>query len=153
MAVLRSPRLWIPSEKDYPDYPNWLLETEGDIATNRKRAMLAYMGKQPVGAVVYKRHPEDPTTLQIRNISLLPDARGRHIGAFLIINTEIEAVQHDFPGCRRVTVDTKATNGAMVNFLLKAGYGIRGFEDLYGLDAGLDVVFEKPLATPANTVQ
>jgi ribosomal protein S18 acetylase RimI-like enzyme len=146
MQVLRSPRLWIPSKRDYPDFNHWLDKTEAAIAGGTTRAMSARIGTQTVGAVIYKTSCEAPTTLQIKNISLAPDARGRHIASFLVRNVEIEAARHDFPECGHVTVDTKASNPDMINFLLSAGYDIDHVEDLYGLGGGLDVVFSKSLA-------
>jgi hypothetical protein len=41
--VLRQPRLWIPTEKDYPDHETWLNKTEALIVSGKKRAMAAYM--------------------------------------------------------------------------------------------------------------
>jgi ribosomal protein S18 acetylase RimI-like enzyme len=107
--------------------------------------MSARIGTQTVGAVIYKAHPDDPSTLQIKNISLAPDARGRHIANFLVRNVEIEAARHDFPDCTQVVVDTKTTNTEMLSFLFAAGYELAAIEDLYGLDSGLDAVLTKPL--------
>lgn len=149
LRVLREPRLWVPSQLDYPDFDQWLDKTEAAILNNTARALSAYIGTQPVGAVIYKMCPEDSATLQIKNISLAPDARGRHIASFLVRNAEIEAARHDFPDCNQVTVDTKVSNPEMINFLLSADYNIDRVEDLYGLGGGLDVVFSKSLE--ANT--
>jgi hypothetical protein len=80
--MLRQPRLWIPTEKDYPDHDVWLDKTEALIASGKKRAMAAYMGRDAIGTVIYQRSPEQPTTLEIRNISVSDDARGRYVGAF-----------------------------------------------------------------------
>lgn len=145
--VLRSPRLWIPAQRDYPDYDNWLLKTEADIIAGSKRAMLARMNSQAIGAVIYQADGADPGTLNIRNISLSPDARGRHIGSFLVRNVEIEARRHEFPDSDQVSVDTKAANTDMIQFLLVNGYRVQAIKDLYGLGAGLDVVLTKPLAS------
>lgn len=139
--VLRSPRLWIPARHDYPDYEDWLLKVETEIAAGDKRAMLARMNGQAVGAVVYQR--DEGATLKIKNISLAPDARGRHIGSFLVRNTEVEAHRYDFPDCDQVMVDTKTSNTDMINFLLVNGYHVQEIKDLYGLGTGPDVVLTK----------
>lgn len=91
--VLRRPRLWIPTEKDYPNHGSWLDETEDLIISGKKRAMAAYMGNDAVGTVIYQRDPNQPQSLEIRNISVSADARGRYVGGFLLRNAEIEAAQ------------------------------------------------------------
>ena len=37
--MLRGPRLWIPTEHDYPNHDRWLAETEAQIASGAKRAI------------------------------------------------------------------------------------------------------------------
>jgi len=143
--VLRQPRLWIPTEKNYPGYDTWLQKVEGQIISGTKRAMVAYFGNKTVGAVVYQRHPEIPDTLEVRNISVSPDVGGRYVGSFMLRNSELEAAAHDFPGIERITVDTKQDNTGMTKFLLDHEYRLEEVRDLYGLDAGLDAVFVKTL--------
>jgi ribosomal protein S18 acetylase RimI-like enzyme len=144
--VLRRPRLWIPTQKDYPDYDAWLEKTEAEIASDKKRAMLAYMGRQPVGAVIYQRHKEQPRTIEIKNISVSPHTQGRHIGSFMLRNSEIEAIRNDFPDADRLIVDTKVTNADMINFLVNHGYRIHEVTSLYGPESGLDAVLTKSVA-------
>lgn len=142
IGVLRRPRLWVP-EADYPDYHYWLDKAEAELANGSKRAMLAYAGREPIGAVLYQRYKEDAMSVEIKNISVSPDMRGRYIGAFMLRNTEAEALAFDYPGSRRMVVDTKAANAGMVGFLLRQGYQPQGATDLYGLGAGIDITFAK----------
>lgn len=141
--VLRQPRLWIPTEKDYPNHKTWLDKTEAQIASGSKKAMAAYMGKNAIGTVIYQQLSGDPKTLEIRNISVADDARGRHVGSFLLRNAEIEAIQNDFPGIEDIIIDTKLNNSQMITFLESQGYSVKDIVDLYGLGAGLDVVMSK----------
>jgi ribosomal protein S18 acetylase RimI-like enzyme len=143
--VLRQPRLWIPTEQDYPNHKNWLEKTEDLIISGKKRAMAAYMGHEAVGTVIYQRDPKNAQSLEIRNISVSDDTRGRHVGSFLLRNAEIEAARNDFPGIEEYIVDTKITNLDMIAFLESEGYSIKGIADLYGLGAGLDAVMSKPV--------
>ena len=143
--VLRQPRLWIPTEKDYPNHGAWLDKTEDLIISGKKRAMAAYMGKDAVGTVIYQRDPKEPTLLEIRNISVSDDARGRYVGSFLLRNAEIEAAQNDFPGIEQYVVDTKTSNVEMIAFLESQGYSVQDITDLYGIGAGLDAVMSKPV--------
>jgi len=143
--VLRRPRLWIPTEHDYPNHDAWLDKTEAQIASGAKRAMSGYMGNRAIGAVIYRQSPEDLDIVDIRNISVSDDARGRYVGSFLLRNAELEASQIDFPGTREFVVDTKIANTEMIEFLMSHGYSIKEITDLYGLGAGLDAVMAKPV--------
>jgi ribosomal protein S18 acetylase RimI-like enzyme len=143
--VLRRPRLWVPTEADYPDHAAWLEKVEAQLGTNQKRAMVAYDTTTPIGAVVYQRHLECPKILEIRNISVAPESHGRYMGSFLLRNTEIEGIGNDFPGVDTVMVDTKVTNTGMITFLLHHGYKVEEVADLYGKETGLDVVLTKPI--------
>ena len=107
--------------------------------------MLSYMGRNPVGVVIYQKHPTLPGVLEIRNISVSPDAHGRYIGSFLLRNTEIVGLQEDFPGIDTAMVDTKVTNNGMIGFLLTHGYEIHEVTDLYGDGVGLDAVLTKTI--------
>lgn len=143
--VLRRPRLWIPTQADYPYHQAWLEKTAAQIASDKKRAFLAYSGNDPIGTIVYQRHEQCPDVLEVRNISVDPKQNGRYIGSFLLRNMEIEGATNDFPGVRKVMVDTKATNTGMINFLLRHGYVIEELTDLYQQGTGLDAVLAKEL--------
>lgn len=140
--VLKRPRLWIPTT-DYPDYPLWLDKVEAELDTQAKRAMLAYSGTEPVGVVLYQRHKEQSDTVEIKNISVSPDVRGRYFGSFLLRNVEAEALGSDFPTCSKMVVDTKLSNFDMINFLLKHRYRPTLITDLYRLGGGEDIVLTK----------
>jgi len=142
LDVLQKPRLWVPRQ-DYPDYSQWLEKVEVELQAEEKRAMLACSGRDPVGVVVYQRHKYDPQSVELKNISVAPDVRGRYVGSFLLRNTEVEAQGFDYPDCTRVTVDTKVKNSGMIGFLIHHGYTPIGVEDMYGLGAGKDIVFTK----------
>lgn len=145
-GLLTQRRLWIPTQADYPGHGEWVQKAEAQLAQDEKRAMLAYDGLKPVGIVVYQRHPTRPDTVEIKNLSVAPDARGGFVGSFLLRITEVEALKVDFPGCRTIVGDVKVTNTEMVGFLIKHGYTPEEITDLYKLGAGLDVVFSKTLA-------
>lgn len=149
--VLRRPRLWVPTEAGYPDYDPWLEKVEDQLEIGTKRAMLALDGDSPIGAVIYQRHEEDPSVLEIRNISVAPERGGRYVGSFALRNVEIEGATMDFPGVNTVTVDTKVTNNSMIDFLISHGYGITKVTDLYDKGADLDVVLTKSLAKSQAT--
>jgi ribosomal protein S18 acetylase RimI-like enzyme len=149
VGFLEKPRLWIPNTSDYPDHFDWLAKVGTQLEGEQKRAMVAYYAGDIVGAVVYQRHLSEPTTLEIKNISVSPTAQGRYVGSFLLRNTEIEGTQHDFPGCNRIVFDTKTTNTGIVAFGMRHGYRLAGIEDLYRLGAGEDAIFAKSV-TPAT---
>lgn len=144
MSVLERPRLWIP-QTDYPDYFEWLGKVGEELETEQKRAMLAYFGSVPVGSVVYQRSKTNPKSLEVKNISVSPDVRGRHVASFLLRNAEIEGSRQDFTGCTEAIVDTKLTNSGMIAFLIDQHYLPIQITDLYGLTSNADVVLTKNL--------
>lgn len=146
--VLRQPRLYVPTDQDYPNHNEWLEKTEHQLQTGMKRAMVAYIENTAVGTVIYQRNPVNHSELEVRNISVEQAARGRFIGSFLLKNSEIEAVSNDFPGVKEIVVDTKVTNREMIRFLTDHGYDVKEVVDLYGLGAGLDVVLTKSVESP-----
>ena len=74
--LLVRPRLWVPGG-DYPAHAEWVDMTLAQIEEERKRAMVAYIGDEQVGVLVYQRHKTDPLKLEIKNLSIEPQARGR----------------------------------------------------------------------------
>jgi ribosomal protein S18 acetylase RimI-like enzyme len=146
--VLRRPRLWVPTERDYPDFSEWLEDTEAALAADTKRAMLAYYLSRSIGAVVYRRHKTLPNVLAIRNISV-DEMRGQGVGTFLVRSVIAEATI-DYPGVDTVMVDTKVDNTAMLDFLRhELDFSIEEITDLYGKDAGLDAVLTRPIQLAA----
>lgn len=141
---LRGPRLWIP-QADYPDFDDWLQRSWLQLKREEKRALVGISAGRVVGAVVYQRHRQLPRAMEVKNLTVRPDARGRHVASFLLRNAEVEG-QRDY-GSAEVLVDAKARNGAVRAFFLRNAYSVVGVEDLYGLRAGEDVLFRKSLST------
>ncbi len=142
--TLRQPRLWVPTAADYPSHDQWLEKTEADLISGRKQAMTVQHDEADIGVVVYQRHPEASAVCEIKNISIMPQSRGRHIGSFTLRTAEVQAI-NDFPGIETLEIDTKLTNKDMITFLQLQGYVITKVADVY--DSGmLDVVLTKPAA-------
>ncbi len=144
---LRGPRLWVP-HRDYPDFDRWSDKVHAQLKSEEKRALVAISRQAVVGAVIYQRHKTVPTALEIKNITVRPDMRGRFIAGFLLRNAEIEGAA-DY-GVREVLVDAKARNAGIRAYLYRQGYRPCGIEDLYGLGSGDDVVYGKPIASHAR---
>lgn len=142
---LRGPRLWVPRE-DYPDFDQWLEKVWRQLRSEEKRALLALVGGRVAAAVVYQRHAEDPGVLEVKNVSVRPDQRGRLVASFLLRNAEVEGVR-DFAS-REAVVDAKADNLAVRAYLLRNGYRPSEIRDLYGLGTGPDVLYRKRLSSP-----
>jgi ribosomal protein S18 acetylase RimI-like enzyme len=142
-----APRLWIPGS-DYPGYEEWADKALAQIASERKRSMVAFLGREGVGALLYQRCPEDPSVLEIRNLSVSPEVRRRHFADFLLKQVEAEA-SVEFPGVTQVVTDTKITNPPVISFFLSRGYSIASINALpsdFGHNGIEDVVLTKPLA-------
>lgn len=149
MAVLRRPRLWIPTEADYPRHSEWLDKVEAEVLDGSRRAFLARNGLTPTGVLVYKRDDDDPTILKIRNISVPPEERGRFVASYMLRNVELEIGPEDYPGVSSVVIDTKLSNREMLEFLIWHGYSLTEVTDLYQDGTGLDAVLTKSLLVAA----
>ncbi len=149
VAYLLGPRLWIP-RTDYPDFGDWSQKAHEDLKKERKRALVALSGANIVGAAIYQRHKTDHDALEIKNLTVRPDERGRYIASFLMRNAEIEG-RRDFK-VRRVLCDAKRTNAGIRWFLLKHRYVIAGAADLYRLGSGDDIVYQKDLPSPGSVL-
>ena len=86
---LLKPRLWIPHE-NYPDYSVWLERVHAQLRAHEKRAMVALEHGRVVATVLYQRHKEHVDTLEIKNVAVEPEQRGRYIASFLLRNAELE---------------------------------------------------------------
>ncbi len=137
---LRGPRLWIPHEH-YPDFDDWLERVHVQLKSEEKRALVALSHHSVVGAVIYQKHKTVPGSLEIKNLTVRPDMRGRFIASFLFRNAEVEGAA-DFD-VDSVLIDAKDSNQAIRALLFQQGYRIQCTEELYGLGAGRDVVYGK----------
>jgi ribosomal protein S18 acetylase RimI-like enzyme len=144
---LRGPRLWVP-RRDYPDFDEWLEKAWRQLRSEEKRALLALVDGRVAAAVVYQRHADDPSVLEVKNVSVRPDWRGRLVASFLLRNAEAEGVR-DF-GSREAVVDAKAGNLGVRAYLIRNGYRPAEVQDLYGLGAGPDVLYRKRVAAAGD---
>jgi GNAT superfamily N-acetyltransferase len=106
----------------------------------------AFNRRRVAGSIIYKVG-DDSTIIDIRRISIRPAEEGRGIASFLLRSTEVEGMRR-FPGVVTARVDAKLSNRPMRAFLRHHGYVLTEVTDLYGLGAGLDAVYCKPL-TPS----
>lgn len=136
------PRLWIP-RADYPDFLDWAEKAYKELKSENKRALLALFGKDIVGVMIYQRHKKFQDVLELKNLSVRPDYRGRYVASFLLRNAEIEG-RKEFHS-EHVIADAKARNLAVRLFMVKHGYRVTGKEDLYGLNSGTDAIYSKKL--------
>lgn len=140
VSFLSGPRLWIP-QNDYPDFLDWAQKIHSELKQDKKRAIIALSQNNIIGVVIYQRHKKDKTALEIKNLTVQPDARGRYIASFLLKNAEVEGTREFRP--EFITCDAKAKNFEIMHFLLKHHYEISGKRDLYGLSSGEDLVYKK----------
>lgn len=142
IQYLAGPRLWIP-QRDYPDYYDWLDKVYRQVKKEKKRAVIALSRNEVVGVVIYQKHLKIKQCLEIKNLTVRPNVRGRYVASFLMRNAEFLG-EREYK-CKKVICDTKAHNFAIRSFLLRHSYLPQGFSDLYKLKSGRDIVFTKSL--------
>lgn len=143
LGFLEGPRLWIPRQ-DYPDFVDWLHKAHGELQRGQKRAVVCLEGPDVLGSVIYQPHRALKGVLELKNISVRPEARGRLLASFLLRQAELAGVAL---GLHTVVTDAKARNTGIRRFLLSQRYRARDTTDLYGLGAGDDVVYTKVLGS------
>ena len=144
MDVLRAPRLWIPTYEDYgASVEGWLGKVEQELIDGKRHALYAQVGRQASGTVVWRPDIDDTSMIDIRNISIDPQVKGRYFGAFMVRNVE-QLAREQYPNASTVRVDTKATNIDMLAFLARQGYSQQGTFDLYNSNKS-DVILHKSL--------
>lgn len=142
VAYLLGPRLWIP-QTDYPDFLDWAQKAHQELRREKKRAIVALSYNQIVGAVIYQRHRQYREALELKNLTVRPDQRGRYIASFLLRSAEVEGVK-EFESTYALC-DAKAHNFAIRMFLLGQRYLTITQADLYHHGAGDDIVYRKDL--------
>lgn len=139
---LTGPRLWVPNN-DYPNIIDWAQKVYIQLKSGSKRSMVAYYGQEIVGVTIYQKHKQDLDALEIKNITIRPDMRGRHVASFLLKNTEIEGAKEY--GSKFATCDAKVKNINILYFLKSEHYEVVRQTDLYNLGTGKDAIFRKSL--------
>lgn len=139
---LGGPRLWVP-KIHYPDYFDWLDKVHKELKKEAKRALIVLDHSEVAGVIIYQEHKSLKGVLELKNLTVRPDLKGRYIASFLLRNAEIEGGNE--LKTTQVTCDAKASNLAIKAFLVKHGYKALGQTDLYGLQAGEDIIYQKKL--------
>lgn len=140
VAYLAGPRLWIP-KTDYPDFLDWANRSYEELRTETKRAMLALEGNDIAGITIFQRHKKYKEALEIKNLTVRPESRGRYIASFLLRNTEIEGAR-EF-GSSLILCDAKSKNLSIRTFLFTNHYSAVQKGDIYGIEGGEDAVYRK----------
>jgi len=141
ISYLSGPRLFIP-QRDYPDFFDWAEKTHRELKREQKRALIALSSNEIVGVCIYQKHKIYLDALEIKNLTVRPDQRGRYVASFLMRNAEEEGTREFMSS--EILCDAKEKNFAVRQFLLKHHYQIVNHSDLYHLDAGEDLIYKKP---------
>lgn len=142
ISFISGPRLWIP-KTDYPDFDEWAEKSWRELKKDAKRAMVAFTLSNVVGVVIYQRHKKIKDALELKNLTVRPEVHGRYIASFLLRNSEIEGAI-EFKSSY-VICDAKKHNLPIRFFLERHHYKVVGSEDLYSLNSGSDLIYQKPL--------
>ncbi|MBT3865910.1 GNAT family N-acetyltransferase [Candidatus Woesearchaeota archaeon] len=126
---------------DYPGYFEWLKKCEGQLLSGDKEAVYMVDGQQVVGSIIFQRHREESSVLEIKNLRVDPRYARKGIGKALERRVDLFARSGEF---RRIQVDAHRDNFEVVNFFIGRGYNIDSEETLYVPDK-LEVVMVKDL--------
>lgn len=124
---------------NYPGYKEWVQRAEAELFSGNKSAALAYSNGVLVGNVIWQPHKRLNRVGEIKNLRILPEARGRGLARFLLKQVECEGVQ----GVDAIVSDARASQRDVIDFFVENGYSILGDKSLYELDKKEVVVVKR----------
>ena len=123
----------------YPNYSDWIEKAETELLTGIKKGVIAYNNGILAGDIICQSHKDLSgalNVLELKNIRIHPEVRGRRFASFMLRQAEIE-FPHDL-----ILVDARKDQRDMINFLFSEGYKPIASSNLYEPDVG-DIVMAK----------
>lgn len=120
----------------YPKYADWVGRAEAELRLGVKKGVVAYNNLRIAGDVICQPHKSLHGVLELKNIRIHPEVRGRKFASFMLRQAETE-----FPS-DLIVVDTRRDQTDMVKFLISEGYVPVASPMLYE-EGKEDVVFAK----------
>ncbi len=124
----------------YPRYDDWVeYVCIPEIDTGTKKAVVCWAEGTIVGNIIFQRHKQLPRTIELKNLRINPNMRGRGIAHFLVKQLETDARQQ---GIERVIGDTDERRKDILALMQYMGYTFIQSTSLYSQDA-IDIIFMK----------
>ena len=115
-------------EEDYPDYPEWVEKCFRELQFDYKKAFVFEINKTIFANLIFQRHKEDSSILELKNSRVEKPYRRRKIFTELLNEVEGYAIDKGF---KRLICDTHEDNLAVINTLKKHGFKVEDKKDLY----------------------
>ncbi len=113
---------------DYPNYSMWLEKCRRQLEIGEKKAFYAINRDSIIGSIIFQRHKEEESVLEIKNFRVSEEHVGKGVGSTLELLLYAYGKSNDF---KRIRVDTHYNNFSMIQFLIKRRYVLEGEETLY----------------------
>jgi GNAT superfamily N-acetyltransferase len=153
-GVIRAFNQWVVAEVAGPGNPSIFAGLEAELASLPGRygpptgcLVLARLQGEPVGCVAYRSLA--PTTMEIKRMFVLPQARGHRLGERMLamLLDHARAAGH-----RRALLSTHPSMHAAHAIYHRAGFvNVPQSTDFPGVVAGIDICMEMPLDPPPTT--
>ncbi len=102
----------------YPKYDEWVQRTESELIEGHKNSIIAFSESNLVGNVVYQRHKNLPSILELKNIRIHPELRQRYFAKFMLRQVEAENEgKYD-----AIMVDARQDQKEVIRFLGSCNY-------------------------------
>lgn len=102
----------------YPKYDEWVQRTEGELSIGYKEAIIAFSDGKIVGDLIYQRHKQIPSFLEMKNLRVHNDLRMRCFGRFMVKQLESEFKEN----YDALILDVRADQPDTLNFFVSIGY-------------------------------
>lgn len=122
----------------YRNYDSWVQKTESEIDLGIKTAIIALSEGKIVGDLIYHHHKILPGVIELKNLRIHPEIRGRYFAPFMLRQVECEN-----PNCDLIMGDARSDQREIARLMLGSGYYVlKGEVRLYDKN-NQDVVFMK----------
>lgn len=108
----------ISQDLGYPNYDEWIQRAEAEVESGWKTAVLAFYEGHLIGDLISQPHKEIPGFLELKNMRVHPDFRGRYFAKFMLRQAEL-----DFgAGKDAIICDVPADQPNIIEFMQTCGY-------------------------------
>lgn len=93
--------------------------TPADVAVPRAAFIVAYIGEQPVACGAIRPFSDDPTTVEVKRMFVIPEARGKGLSRLILQKLESLAASFEYS---MIKLETGIHQHAAIALYQNAGY-------------------------------
>ncbi len=123
----------------YPNYRGWVPKCKAELVDGYKKGIITFFERRIVGDVIYQPHKKNPGFLEVKNLRVHPQIRGRYCPTFMLKQVVVENPNYD-----AMIVDAPSEFPNVIAFFESCGFIPILSKPLYD-DGAPDIVMIKPI--------